>query len=41
MSFYEIFDCAYIISGGYPRLSNFFRDNGDLIKASFKDETKR
>jgi hypothetical protein len=32
LSYFEIFDGAYIISGSYPRLNGFFRDNGELLK---------
>ena len=41
LSYFEIFDGAYIISGSYPRLTGFFRDNAELIKECLHDETKR
>lgn len=41
LSYFEIFDTAYIISGSYARLNGFFRDNGELIKGCFQDTTKR
>lgn len=41
LSYFEIFDTAYIISGSYARLNGFFRDNGELIKECLQDTTKR
>lgn len=41
LSYFEIFDGAYIISGSYPRLNGFFRDNGELIKECLQDSSKR
>lgn len=41
LSYFEIFDTAYIISGSYMRLNGFFRDNGELIKECLQDGTKR
>lgn len=41
LSYFEIFDTAYIISGSYVRLNGFFRDNGELIKDCLQDSSKR
>jgi hypothetical protein len=41
LSYFEIFDTAYTISGSYTRLNGFFRDNGELIKEGLQDSSKR
>jgi hypothetical protein len=41
LSYFEIFDGAYTISGSYARLNGFFRDNAELIKECLHDESKR
>ena len=41
LSYYEVFDTSYIISGSYSRLNGFFRDNGDLIKEYYQDNTRK